>query len=56
MLFHLKNHIIYDNGNLNLYVMHILKYVYLTENSIPFIVPFIWKGYDVWFWSCIKIT
>ena len=36
-----KNPHFYDNGNLNLYVMHSLKKVYLIDNSIPFTVPFI---------------
>ena len=43
MLSHLKKKTthFYDNGNLNLYVMHSLKCVYLKANSMLFIVPFI---------------
>ena len=41
ILSHLKKPNFYYNENLNLYVMHSLKFVYLIANSVLFIVPFI---------------
>ena len=38
MLSHLKKNPFYDNGNLNLYVMHSLKFVYVIANSILFLL------------------